>query len=205
MEFLNEIGAWLTQNRELLFRLTRVACVLSIILASLMAVTIVAIFPIRIRFGMLRLDPLLKLFCAVFVIAWAAVASGVMINTPAWKDIGKFVLLNVMVIISVVSWILLLTWQQISRALSAIQQECELATNLTYLQAEMARAQMESLNDRIQRAIEPEDREMTETVLKTISPLVSMFLKRERSIVKWSVAAVDVGRTMMGYFFSDKK
>lgn len=205
MEFLNEIGAWLTQNRELLFRLTRVVCVLSIILASLMAITIVAIFPIRIRFGVLRLDPLLKLFCAGFVITWGAVASGVMINTPAWKDIGKFFLLNVMVVISVVSWILLLTWPQISRALSAIQHECELATNLTYLQAEMARAQMESLNDRIHRAIEPEEREMTETVLKTISPLLSMFLKRERSIVKWSVAAVDVGRTMMGYFFSDKK
>jgi hypothetical protein len=204
MDFLNEVSAWLTQNRELLFRLTRVASVLAIVLGSAMAVGAVLIAPVRIRFGIVRLDPLLKLIGMGLIIGWMVLASGIVINS-SFVVIAKFILLNVMITVSVLSWIFLLTWPQISRALTSIQQECELATNLTYLQAEMARAQLEQLNDRIQRSIEPEEREVTETVLKTLSPLVTMFIRRERSVLKWSVAAVDVGKTLMGYFFSDKK
>jgi hypothetical protein len=204
MDFLNEVGAWLTQNRELVFRWIRVAFVVSTILGSAVAIGTVLIFPVRIRFGMVRLDPLLKLICMGLIIGWMVLTAGVVINSTL-VVIAKYLLLNVMIAVSVMSWVFLLTWPQISRALSSIQQECELATNLTYLQAEMARAQLEQLNDRIQRSIEPEEREVTETMLKTLSPLVTMFIRRERSVLKWSVAAVDVGKTLMGYFFSDKK
>jgi hypothetical protein len=204
MEFLNEIGAWLAANRELFFKVTRVISVLALVLGSAVTIGLIVFFPIRIRFGIIRLEGLLKLICTVLVIGWMVFSAGVLISST-FVVIAKYIILNVMIGTSVTAWILLLTWPQINAALIQIQQECEVATNLTFLQAEMARAQLESLNDRIQRATQPEQREVTETMLKTISPLVTMFLKRERSVIKWSVAAVDVGKSLMGYFFSDKK
>jgi hypothetical protein len=88
------------------------------------------------------------------------------------------------------------------RALTAVQQECELMTNLTFLQGEMTRAQLEQLNERIRQATEPEEREITETMLKSLSPLVMLFLRKEKSIIQWSLAAANIGKDMLKYIWS---
>jgi len=205
MEVFQAIGAWLMEHREVLFKIVRVMSVLAIILGSATTTAIVFFFPIRIRLGVVRLDGLIKLIAAALVVCWMVLASSVVIFSPTFVGIAKFLIINVMIAVSVTAWVLLLTWPQISAALTAVQQECELATNLTFLQAEMARAQLESVNDRIQRAIQPEEVDATQTLLKTISPLVSMFVRRETSVIKWSMAVVDVGKHMMAYFKQSKK
>jgi hypothetical protein len=215
MEFLDSISAWFGQASQVVEAffsryqleisiLTRVVSVLSIIATGLTTCLLVLILPIRVRMGALRIDALLKLIVFLGIFAWCFVASYVVIFQP-FIIIAKLAIINVMLVGIIVAWTLLLSWPRISLMLTAIQQECELANNLTFLQAEMARSQLEALNMRIQQAIQPEEREVTETMLRTLSPIVTMFLKKERSILKWSYAAVDVGRTMMRHFFSDKK
>lgn len=204
MEWANDIAAWLTQHRELLFRLARVISVLAVILGAFTAVIVTLIFPIRVRLGVVRLDPLLKLLAVVAMFGWMALSCGVIISST-FVVIAKYIILNVMIATSFVAWVLLLTWPQIDRALLSIQQECELATNLTFLQGEMMRSQLEAVTARIQQAVEPEEREITETMLKTVTPLIGLFLNKERSILKWSIAGMGVARNLAGYFFTEKK
>jgi hypothetical protein len=204
MELWNEIAAWLTQHKDTLFRLTRVISVLAVILGSLTAIFVALLFPIRIRLGAVRVDPLVKLIVMGLIVGWMVLSCGVIISST-FVVIAKYIILNVMIATSVIAWVLLFSWPQINRALTLIQQECELATNLTFLQGEMMRSQLEAVSARIHQAIEPEEREVTETMLKTLTPLVGLFLNKERSLVKWSIAGVGVAKNLMGYFFSEKK
>lgn len=204
MEYLDQIGAFFLANQSSIAWFARFTSVMAIISASLLGAFIVLLMPIRIRFGIFRLDGLLKLIGALLVLGWMCAAVWAVIWFP-FVVIAKLTIIHITVIGGIVCWVLLLSGSQIDRAMTSIQQECELANKLTFLQAEMARAQLQTLNDRIQKSIEPEEREMTETMLKSISPLVSMFLRRERSVIKWSVAAVDVGKELMRYFFNETK
>lgn len=204
MDWVNDIAAFLAQHKELLFRLARVISVLAVILGALTSMAVTLLFPVRIRLGALRLDPLLKLIAIALIFGWM-VLSGAVVISSTFVVIAKYIILNVMIATSLTAWVLLLTWRQISAALTAIQQECELANNLTFLQGEMMRSQMEAVNARIQLAIQPEEREVTETMLKTITPLIGLFLNKERSVMKWSLAGVGVAKNLMGYFFSEKK
>ena len=89
-------------------------------------------------------------------------------------------------------------WHQ---SLAKIQQECDLAANLVFLQGEMTRSQLEALNERLKHAVEPEEREITETMLKSISPFVMLYLHKEKNMIKWSLAAANMGRDLFNYFW----
>ena len=91
------------------------------------------------------------------------------------------------------------------RALDNIQQECEMAAHLTFLQAEMTRAQLENLNQRLSSAVQPREREIAATMLKSLSPFVMLYLKKEKSIFEWSMAAVNIGRGVLRYILLPKK
>jgi hypothetical protein len=204
MEFFNQIGAFILQHQQAIFWFSRFASSIAIASACLVATLIILVLPIRIRFGIIRIDGLLKLIVSVLILGWMAAAIWAVVALP-FVIIAKLCFLHLMIIGSITCLVLVVSGPQIDQMLDSIQQDCQLANNLTFLQAEMARAQLQGLSDRIKQSMQPEEKEITETVLKSISPLVSLFLKRERSVLKWSFAAVDVGRTMMRYFWSDKK
>jgi hypothetical protein len=102
-------------------------------------------------------------------------------------------------------WIGILNSGRWAKELVLVQTECELATNLTFLQGEMVRAQLEDVNDRIRKQLEPQEIDATKTLLQTMSPLMMLFVQKEKSIMKWSLAAVNAGKMLTKYFNSPKK
>lgn len=86
---------------------------------------------------------------------------------------------------------------RLHKALNSIKQECELATNLTFLQGEMTRAQLEQLSKRLQEISQPSEREVTEGLLQSISPIVMLYFRKEKSIVQWTMAAVKMGKSIL--------
>lgn len=204
MEFLNQLGAIILQHKREIFLLARSLSVIAIVASCLGGAVLIAMLPFRIRFGIIKLENLVKLAAILILFAWGAAATWAVI----WLEfivIAKLLLVHVFIIGSLAAWVLILCGPELNRMLIITQAQCELASNLTFLQADIVRAQLAEVNERIRRAVEPEEQEFTDTMLRTMSPLVSLFIKRERSVIKWSIAAVDVGKTMMRYFFSDKK
>ncbi len=204
MEFLDQIGAVLQQNQQALLDTARWLIAAGIIFVCLSGARLVTSVPLRIRFGMVRLDPLLKFLVVALIAAWMTAATW-SVMTFSFMVIAKLFLIHLMIGAGLLCWIVIFCGPQIDRGLMQIQQDCELAINLTFLQAEMARAQLDSLNAKIRTSLEPQEREITETMLKSISPLLSLFLAKDKSVVKWSLAAVDVGKVMMHYFWSPKR
>ncbi len=205
MEFLDQIAALLQQNQKAFLDVARLIAAVGVVFVCLSGSNLVTKLPIRrFRFGPLRLDLLLKFLVIAVIVAWMAGATLSVVLLPLLV-VAKLFLIHVMICAGLLCWVFILSGPQIDRGLTQIQQDCELATNLTFLQAEMARAQLDSMNEKIRNSLEPEEREITETMLKSISPLVSLFLHKERSVVKWSIAAVDVGKVMMHYFWSPKR
>ena len=82
------------------------------------------------------------------------------------------------------------------RALKTIEQECELATNLTFLQGEMTRAQLEQVSKKLQEITQPSEKEVTDGLLQSLSPFVMLYFRKEKSIVAWSLAAVKMGKSI---------
>jgi hypothetical protein len=81
-------------------------------------------------------------------------------------------------------------------ALKSIEQECELATNLTFLQGEMTRAQLEQVSKKLQEITQPSEKEVTEGLLQSISPFVMLYFRKEKNIVAWAMAAVKMGKSI---------
>lgn len=176
----------------------------AIVIVGLLLLWLIPQLPLRIRLGSLRIDGLLKLFAWFLTAAWCVAATWVAIKFPILIA-AKLWIINLLIVGIVACWFFLLTSRVWSGLLTDVQQECELATNLVFLQGEMARAQLESLAEKIRASAQPEEREITQTMLKTLSPVVMLFLHKERSVVKWSMAAVNLSKGLMSYFWSAKK
>lgn len=203
-QFGNAIWSSFQLHHEVIYVFCRVSTMIALFASCVVGAFIVLLLPIRIRFGIVRLDPLLKLIIIVGVLGWMGAAMWASLFFP-FLIVAKLWIIHVMIAVGLGCWVLLIAGPQLNLALTSIQKECEIATNLTFLQADYTRAQLESLNERIRRSVEPEERDATEMMLRSISPIVSLFLKKERSVIKWSFAAVDVGKTLMKYFWSDEK
>lgn len=118
---------------------------------------------------------------------------------------AKIAFIELLIMGCIVCWIGILNSGNWAAQLVQLQSEFELATNLTFLQGEMVRAQLEDMSARIHKSMEPQEIDMTETLLQSLSPMAMLFFKKEKSIMKWSMAAVKVGKTLGKYFWSPKK
>jgi hypothetical protein len=148
-----------------------------------------------------RLQPASKLLLAVIIAAAAVVVSVLVLLLPPLL-VAKLSLIVVLIGGGCCCLILSMQAGRFYRTLAGIQQECELATNLTFLQGEMTRAQLEQLSQKLRQATEPQEKEITETMLKSLSPIVMLYLRKEKNLVEWSMAAANAGRTLLKYFWS---
>src|SRR5579883_1420154 len=119
---------------------------------------------------------------------------GVLVLAPI--TIAKLLLVAALIIGGCFCLILLPQVSHWNHKLDLVQQECEIAAKVTYLQGEVLRAQLEALNEKLKHTVEPEKKEMAAAVLKTISPLAMLYLNKERSILKWSFAAARLGNNL---------
>ena len=168
-------------------------------MASVVAVMCVAYLLLYLA-GAVRLHPAFRLVVALFVLC-AAVACAIAIGIYAPIVIAKGALVICLFGGGLFFLVLTASVPRIDRALNNIQRDCELATQLSFMQGEMTRAQLEEINERLKQAIAPEEKELTESMLKTLSPLVMLYFRKERSIIKWSVAAAKLGKGVFDYFF----
>jgi hypothetical protein len=88
-------------------------------------------------------------------------------------------------------------WQT---ALEMMEKHAELARDLSMMQAEYMRVQLDGLNQRLKQTIEPEVKDITKSLLKSVSPLAVLFFKREHNPFAWGAAALNAGRTLFSYF-----
>lgn len=184
--------------------IARGATVTAIVIVGLLLLWLIPQIPLRVRIGAVRIDGLLKLCGWIFILGWCIAAAYVTVRFPLLIA-AKLWIINLLLVGIIGCWFFLLTSRVWSDLLTDVQQECELATNLVFLQGEVARSQLESLSEKIRAAAQPEEREITETMLKTLSPVVMLFLHKERSVVKWSMAAMNLSKGLMSYFMSPKK
>jgi hypothetical protein len=135
-----------------------------------------------------------------------AIAVSYLILTSEPLLVAKLVLIAVSIGSGLLCLLSLLNIGRFYRTLTAIRKECELMTNLTFLQGEMTRAQLEQLHERIRQAVQSQrpSHEIGETMLRSLSPLVMLFLRKEKSIIQWSLAAANIGRGMLKYFWSER-
>lgn len=196
--------AWLNAHFGTLLLICRSIAVAGLVYSALFLLSCIWSVPLRIRFGPIKLENVLKLFVGGIMLSWF-VAAGYAVLFFAPLMVAKLLLINLLIVGSFGCLIIFLNTGRMNLALSQIQQECELATNLTFLQAEMTRAQLETLNERIRKSLQPEEREISETLLKSLSPLVMLYFKKEKNIMKWSMAAMTASKDLMGFFFSSKK
>ncbi|HEY9791876.1 MAG TPA: hypothetical protein V6D22_15835 [Candidatus Obscuribacterales bacterium] len=148
-----------------------------------------------------RLPQAAKLALSVFTAALASSVSALVVLLPPLL-VAKLAL--IVGLIGGGCFCLIMSRQagRFYRTLAGIQQECELATNLTFLQGEITRAQLEQISQKLRQASEPQEKEITETMLKSLSPIVMLYLRKEKSLVEWSMAAANLGRTLLKYFWS---
>lgn len=178
------LNAWLVP-------LMRVLVVLAVIFVTYVFVYVL---------GVARVTPLARLALLLFILACAIAASwAVCVFSPLL--VAKGALVIGLVLGGIFCLIFLCVLPELDRALTNLQRDCELATQLSYMQGEMTRAQLETLNDRLKQAVQPEEREITESVLRSISPLVMMYFRKEKNIIKWSMAAANLGKGVLDYFF----
>lgn len=143
----------------------------------------------------LRMQGLLVL-TAILAVAWLIPASYVLLNYSL-TDVAKLVLVNIMGLAAVVGFGLLIFSKPIENELRIMEKECDMLRDITLFQASDLRAQLALVKEKMQAKNEPASRdEVTRTILKSVSPLVMLFFRKERSIVKWSLAAVNVGRVL---------
>ena len=146
-------------------------------------------------FAKLRMKWLL-VFATILSIAWLIPASYVLLSY-ALADVAKLALVNIMGLVAILGFGLLIFSKPIENELRIIEKECDMIRDITLFQASDVRAQLALIKEKMQAKNEPASRdEVTRTILKSVSPLVMLFFRKERSIVKWSLAAVNVGRVM---------
>ena len=119
--------------------------------------------------------------------------------------VAKLALLEFLAVAILACWVCILNSNSWARSLLAIQSECELANNLTFLQGEMVRSQLEDINTRIHKQLEPPELDATQTLLQVLSPAVMLLVQKERSLMKWSMAAVNIGKTLTKFFKNSPK
>jgi hypothetical protein len=151
----------------------------------------------------LRAHPLVKLllFAGTLLVA-GSVGWLILMNPPLL--VAKLFLIACMTVGGFASLIIAANCHRWYASLHTIQQDCELASNLAFLQGEMTRAQLEALSARLKQAVEPEEREITHTMLKSISPFVLLFIRKEKNVLQWSLAAAKLGKDLLGYFWSPR-
>lgn len=150
------------------------------------------------------LAPTVKLIGSAFIIAIAIVQAWFTIALPLLL-VAKIYFIELMVSGILGCLIGIASAGRWHQQLTQIQDECEVATSLVFLQGEMTRAQLEAVNERIQRSMEPEEIDLTETVLKSLSPALMLFIQKEKSIVKWSMTGLSIAKSLSKYFWSPKK
>jgi hypothetical protein len=152
----------------------------------------------------IRINPFVKL---IVTLLFLGVAGGLiwLILTTEPLLIAKLALVTVLVCGGLFCLLCLTQVGRWNEDLGRIQSECELATNLTFLQGEMTRAQLEQIALKLQKMAEPEEREITETLFKSLSPIVMLYLRKEKSVIEWSLAAAGMGRDLFKHFWSPKR
>jgi hypothetical protein len=198
----------LNQITPYLIIVAQAAGVLAIAALAIFGIKAVRSLPVSIRVdtpdGVIDYAPFLKMVVNLLLLALACGHGCIVIFLPLLTA-AKIFLIELLIISSLGCWVGIANSGRWARQLMALQAECELATNLTFLQGEMIRAQLEEANERIHRQLEPPAMEASETLLKSLQPVMMLFLQKEKSIMKWSMAAVNVGKNLTKYFSSPKK
>jgi hypothetical protein len=189
----HQLAAQLNALSPIVLPCARVAMVLATIAVAYLLIYLA---------GVIRMSPFARLMCLLLILA-AAGAASYAVCTLAPLLVAKGALVICLIGGGLFCFLLVCLVPKIDIALTSLQRDCELATQLCYMQGEMTRAQLEEINARLQQATQPQEREITESMLRTLSPLVMMYFRKEKNIIKWSMAAVKVGRGVFDYFFKD--
>jgi hypothetical protein len=138
----------------------------------------------------------LLLLTAILSIAWLIPASYVLL-IYSLTDVAKLALVNIMSIGAILGFGLLIFSKPIENELRIMEKECDMMRDITLFQASDMRAQLALVKEKMRDRTEPASKdEVARSILKSVSPLVMLFFSKERSIVKWSLAAVNLGRVL---------
>jgi hypothetical protein len=178
--------------------------ILPLIQWLIVACIVLSVLRVLIAATPIRMNPFFKLFLTVLFLGGAAGLIWLVLTTAPLL-IAKLALIIVLICGGLLCLYCLTQVGRWTEDLVRIQAECELATNLTFLQGEMTRAQLEQVSLKLQKMAEPEEREITETLFKSLSPIVMLYLRKEKSVIEWSLAAAGMGRDLFKHFWSPKK
>jgi len=151
---------------------------------------------IVLAFDRMRLNAAVSFILTALIFVWLLPLSWVLLRWE-WHNVGKYMLINFMVGLSFASLVTLLITRLLESELAKIEKECDNLRDITLFQAMDLRAQLVQLKHRIQEGQEtPGKDEIARTIVKGISPAVTLFFSKERSLVKWTLAGFNVARTI---------
>lgn len=143
----------------------------------------------------------------VLVIVTALVAAP-MVVAPLFFDVvplSKLVLAYLMFLACVGSWAILALAPHGKEALIMLEQDCSQLRDVSVLGGTQVRAQLAEVAEKLRRKSEPDQREATALLLRSVSPVVMLFFAKEKSALKWGMHAFTLARSLVKYFSAQKK
>jgi hypothetical protein len=142
------------------------------------------------------------------LVAAIALVVAPMVVAPFLFDViplSKLTLAYLMFLACVICWTVFFIAPQGRQTLIMIEMACAELRDVSMLGATQARAQLSAISERLKLQAEPDQRQATAMVLKSVSPLVMLFFAKEKSMLKWGMTAFSLGRSMFKYFGAHKK
>lgn len=151
---------------------------------------------------------ILNLVARKVLIAAVVIVVAPMVVAPFFFDVvplAKLTLAYLMFLACVICWAVFLIAPQGKQTLILIEQDCSELRDVSVLGATQMRAQLAQVSERLKRQAQPDERQATAMVLKSVSPLVMLLFAKEKSMLKWGMTAFGLGRSLFKYFDIKKK
>jgi len=129
----------------------------------------------------------------------------IQIHDSVFLGFGKIILVLIMLAASFVCLLVFRNSSSWRKQLSLLELECDDARDAVVLQATIARSQLAEVYERLTTQQEKPEIEVISNLIKQAMPLVSLFMSKETSLIKWGMAGVNLARSAFDYFKRSEK
>lgn len=125
--------------------------------------------------------------------------------SPFWILLAKSILALLMTLFAVLCLLLSLKANGWRMMLQGIETECDIARDMTMLQATVARSELREIQEKLKTKTEKAKIEVVSSLVKEAVPVLSMIMQKETSLLKWGFAGAKLIRSAFEYFSQAKK
>ena len=126
------------------------------------------------------------------------------IHSVFWILLAKVILVLLMFAFGAVCIVVFKNSREWESQLLIMELECDTARDMAMIQGTMLRSQLREIQDRLSKKPEKAEMEIIGTMMKQAMPLVTLFMAKETSIIKWGFAGAKLAKTAFEWFQNKK-